>query len=191
MKSLKGTQTEKNILTAFSGESQARNRYTFFAKKAEEEGFILVRDIFTETAFQEQSHANRLFGMLEGGALEIHGTFPAGVIADTYHNLIEAAGGEHEEWADMYPSFADVAAKEGFSEIAAIMRNIAIAEKYHEKRYLDLAEWIKQKSMFDNSVPTEWRCLHCGCIVKGPNAPKTCPACGYPTGYFVRLDLIF
>lgn len=191
MKSLKGTQTEKNILTAFSGESQASNRYNFFAKKAKEDGFIFVRDIFLETSWNEQAHAKRLFKFLEGGELQISGTFPAGVIADTYHNLIEAAAGEHEEYADMYPKFADIAQEEGFSEIAAVMRNIAVAEKFHEKRYLELANMIKENTMFNNSIPTEWRCLRCSCIVTGTSAPKICPACGHPTAYFVRKDMLF
>lgn len=191
MKSLKGTQTEKNILTAYSGESQARNRYTFWARQAEKDGFIFVRDIFTETAFQEKEHAERLFKFLEGGNVEISGTFPAGIIADTHSNLIEAAAGEHEEWTEMYPSFAKVAEQEGFSEIAAVMRNIVIAEQYHEKRYLELARMIQDNSMFNNSVPTEWRCLNCGCIVKGAKAPALCPACAHPTAWFVRLEMAF
>lgn len=191
MKSLKGTQTEKNILIAFSGESQARNRYTFYAKKAHEDGFIFVRDIFEETAAQEKSHAKRLFSYLEGGQLSISGTFPAGVIADTHANLIESAAGEHEEWSQMYPTFANTAQEEGFSEIAAVMRNIAVAEKYHEKRYLELANLIANNTMFNNSVPTEWRCLNCGDIVTGPSAPKICPACGHPQGFFVRKQIDF
>lgn len=191
MKSLKGTQTEKNILTAFSGESQARNRYSFWGKKAKDDGFVFVKDIFEETAAQEHEHAKRLFKFLEGGLVEINGAFPAGVIADTHANLIEAAAGEHEEATEMYPSFADIAQKEGFAEIASVMRQIAVAEAYHEKRYLELARMIKDNTMFNNDVPTEWRCLNCGCIVKGPSAPKLCPACAHPTAYFVRLDILF
>lgn len=191
MKSLKGTQTEKNILTAFSGESQARNRYTFFASKAQKDGFILVRDIFLETANQEKEHAERLFKFLEGGLLEISGTFPAGVITDTVINLKEAAAGEHEEWSEMYPSFAAIADKEGFSEIAAVMRNIAIAEKYHEKRYLELRKWIQDETMFRNPTKTTWRCLNCGCLVEGESAPGVCPACNHPIAFFARLDLQF
>lgn len=186
MKTLKGTQTEKNILTAFSGESQARNRYTFFASKAQKDGFIFVRDIFLETANQEKEHAERLWKFLEGGEVEITGTFPAGIITDTAVNLQEAAAGEHYEWDQMYPSFADVAAKEGFSEIATVMRNIAIAEKYHEKRYLELRKRILDNTMFHNSTKTVWRCLNCGCIVEGEDAPALCPACAHPVGYFVR-----
>lgn len=191
MKSLKGTQTEKNILTAFSGESQARNRYTFFASKAKKDGFVFVSDIFLETASQEKEHAERLWGFLEGGSLEISGTFPAGITADTVVNLAEAAAGEHEEWEHMYPSFAEIAAKEGFSEIASVMRNIAVAEKYHEKRYLELRERILNDSMFKDMVKTQWRCLNCGCIVEGEHAPAHCPACNHPVGYFVRLNIQF
>lgn len=186
MKSLKGTQTEKNILTAFSGESQARNRYTFFASKAQKDGFIFVRDIFLETANQEKEHAERLWKFLEGGEVEITGSFPAGIITDTAVNLQEAAAGEHFEWDQMYPGFADVAAKEGFSEIASVMRNIAIAEKYHEKRYLELRKRILDNTMFHNPTKTVWRCLNCGCLVEGEDAPALCPACAHPVGYFVR-----
>lgn len=191
MKSLKGSQTEKNILIAFSGESQAANRYKFFASQARKDGFIFVRDIFLETAEQERSHAKRLFKFLEGGQLSISGTFPAGVIADTHANLIEAAAGEHEEYSQMYPNFADIAEKEGYYEVATCMRNIAIAENYHEKRYLDLAKRIKENTMFHNDTPTVWRCLKCGCLVDGNDAPKACPACLHPTEWFVRLDIQF
>lgn len=191
MKSLKGTQTEKNILTAFAGESQARNRYTFFASKAQKDGFIFVRDIFQETANQEKEHAERLWKFLEGGMVEIAGAFPAGVIADTPTNLAEAAAGEHEEWHSMYPSFADVADKEGFHEIATVMRNIAIAEKYHEKRYLELRKRIMDNTMFHNSTKTVWRCLNCGCLVESDSAPATCPACAHPVDYFVREVIEF
>lgn len=191
MKSLKGTQTEKNILTAFAGESQARNRYDIWAKKAKKDGFVLVHDIFKETAEQERAHAKRLFSFLEGGLVEIKGSFPAGVIGDTVDNLVEAAAGEHEEAFDMYPSFANTAQEEGFPELAAVMRNIAIAEKYHEKRYLDLADMIKKGTMFKREKPTQWRCLHCGCIVEGTSAPHKCPACGHDQSFFEDLNLVF
>lgn len=191
MKDIKGTQTEKNVLTAFSGESQARNRYTFYAKQAEKDGFIFVRDIFLETANQECQHAKQLFKFLQGGIVEITGGFPAGVIADTRSNLIEAAAGEHEEWHDMYPTMAATAEKEGFIEIANVMRAIITAEQYHEKRYLELAEMIKNNKMFENETETVWRCINCGAIVSGKNAPKICPACWHPTGYFVRLSYSF
>lgn len=191
MKSLKGSQTEKNILTAFSGESQARNRYTFYASKAKKDGFVFVSDIFTETANQEKEHAERLFKFLEGGEVEICGKFPAGVIADTYANLLEAAAGEHEEYSHMYPSFADVAEKEGYYQVATCMRNILISENFHEKRFLELAKMIKDDTMFKNPTPTVWRCLNCGCLVDGKDAPQVCPACLHPTAYFERLNFQF
>ncbi|MBD5641487.1 MAG: rubrerythrin family protein [Desulfovibrio sp.] len=191
MKSLKGTQTEKNILTAFSGESQARNRYDIFASKAKKDGYILVEEIFRETAHQEKEHAERLWKFLEGGLVEIHGTFPAGVTTDTVLNLGEAAAGEHEEWYDMYPSMAKTAEQEGFKDVAATMRNIAIAEKFHEKRYLDLQKWIQDGTMFKSPQPVKWRCLNCSCIVEGVEPPAFCPACQHPAGYFVRMDLQF
>lgn len=191
MKSLKGSQTEKNILIAFSGESQARNRYTFYASQAKKEGFHFVSKIFEETAYQEKEHAERLFKLLEGGQLEISGTFPAGVIADTYSNLMESAAGEHEEYTKMYPDFATIAENEGFYAVSTAMRNILIAENYHEKRFLDLANKIKTNTMFSNPEPTVWRCLNCGCIVEGKDAPDVCPACLHPKGWFVRLDIKF
>lgn len=189
MKSLKGTQTEKNILVAFSGESQARNRYNFFAKRAFEDGYVLVRKIFDQTADQEEQHAKRLFKFLEGGQLQISGTFPAGVIKDTYDNLLEAAAGEHEEYAQMYPTFSNIAMQEGFIEIGNVMNSIAIAEEYHEKRYLALAKWIKDGTMFKNNEETEWYCMNCGCIVTSKDAPRACPACFHPTAWFRRLNL--
>lgn len=191
MKSLKGTQTEKNILTAFSGESQARNRYEIFSKKAKKDGYILVHEIFKETAHQEKEHAERLWSFLEGGELEICGSFPAGKTTDTQINLAEAAAGEHYEWDVMYPSFADVAQKEGFTDIAATMRNIAIAEKFHEKRYLELKKWIEDGTMFKNPTPVKWHCLNCGCIIEGTEPPAFCPACRHPSGYFARLNVEF
>lgn len=191
MKSLKGTKTEKNILTAFSGESQARNRYDIFAKKAKEDGYILVEEIFKETARQEKEHAERLWKFLEGGLVEISGTFPAGVTTDTVINLGEAAAGEHEEWHDMYPTMAKTAEEEGFKDVAATMRNIAKAEKFHEKRYLDLQKWIQDGTMFKSPTPVKWRCLNCSCIVEGTEPPAFCPACQHPAGYFARMDLQF
>lgn len=188
MKDIKGTQTEKNVLTAFAGESQARNRYTFYASQAQKDGFIFVRDIFTETANQEAQHAKRLFQFLQGGLAEVQGKFPAGVISDTYHNLLESAAGEHEEYAVMYPNFAEIAEKEGFIEIANVMRAIVTAESYHEQRFLELADRIKNNTMFHNDTVTVWRCLNCGALVDGKDAPVACPACFHPTAYFVRLD---
>lgn len=191
MKDIKGSQTEINVLTAFAGESQARNRYTFYARQAEKDGFIFVRNVFTETANQECAHAKRLFGFLQGGTAKITGEFPAGVIADTYHNLIESAAGEHEEYDIMYPQFADVAEKEGFIEIATTMRNIATAEAFHEKRFLELADMIKKQTMFHDDNVVVWRCLNCGELITAKDAPKACPVCLHPTAYFERLNFSF
>lgn len=182
---IKGTETERNILIAFSGESQARNRYDIFAKKAKEEGYILVHEIFKETAKMEKEHAERLWKFLQGGMVEISGKFPAGVTTDTVINLGEAAAGEHEEWAEMYPTMAKVAEKEGFKDVAATMRAIALAEKFHEKRYLALQKWIQDGTMFKSKTPVKWRCLNCGCIIEGTEPPALCPACRHPAGYFV------
>ncbi len=187
MKSLKGTQTEKNILTAFAGESQARNRYDFFASAAKNEGFRLVQEIFAETASQEKEHAKRLFKFLEGGEVEIVGAFPAGVIASAEVNLVESAAGEHHEYTEMYPSFAAIAEKEGFGEIAAVMRNIAIAEEFHEKRFLSLAKQIREATMFKAEAPVTWRCLNCGWLHESAHAPTLCGACNHPTAHFELL----
>lgn len=187
MKSLKGTQTEKNILTAFAGESQARNRYDFFASKAKSDGFVQIGDIFTETALQEKEHAKRLFKFLEGGDVEIAAAFPAGIIGLTEANLIAAAAGEHHEYTEMYPGFAKIADSEGFSEIGAVMRAIAIAEEYHEKRFLAFAKNIKEGRVFQRENSVSWRCRNCGCIVDGPHAPDLCPACAHPMAHFEVL----
>lgn len=187
MKSLKGTQTEKNILTAFAGESQARNRYTFFSSTAKEEGFVQISHIFEETADQEKAHAKRLFKFLEGGEVVINAGYPAGVIGDTHTNLLEAAAGEHYETTEMYPSFAAVADKEGFSEIGAVMRNIANAEAWHEKRYLDFAKNVKEGRVFVREQKVKWRCLNCGYIHEGTSAPEKCPACAHPKAFFELL----
>lgn len=187
MKSLKGTQTEKNILTAFAGESQARNRYDFFASKAKSDGFVQIADIFTETALQEKEHAKRLFKFLEGGDVEIIGAFPAGVIGVTEANLIAAAAGEHHEYTEMYPGFAKIADSEGFAEIAAVMRAIAIAEEYHERRFLAFAKSIKEGRVFVREISVVWRCRNCGCLVEGAKAPDLCPACAHPTAHFEVL----
>ena len=185
--SLKGTQTEKNILTAFAGESQARNRYTYFASQAKKDGFVQVSAVFEETANQEKEHAKRLFKQLEGGEAEIQASFPAGVIGTTAENLKEAAGGENYEWTQMYPGFADVAEKEGFVEIAAIFRAIAVAEKQHEKRYLDLLKNVKKGKVFKKDQPVVWRCLNCGYLHEGAEAPEICPACAHPQAHFELL----
>jgi rubrerythrin len=184
MKSLKGTRTEKNILTAFAGESQARNRYTFFASAAKTEGFMQISDLITETADQEKEHAKRLFKFLEGGDVEISAAFPAGVIGDTRSNLIAAAAGERHEYTEMYPQFASIAAEEGFSEIATCMRAIATAEALHERRFLDFAGNIKEGRVFSRSEPVKWRCRNCGYTHDGMSAPDKCPACAHPQAYF-------
>ncbi len=187
MKSLKGTQTEKNILTAFAGESQARNRYTFFSSQAKKDGYVEIMKVFEEIANQEKEHAKRLFKFLEGGAVEISAAFPAGVIGKTLDNLHASAAGEHEEYSEMYPSFADVAEKEGFPEIAAVMRAIAVAEKHHEKRFLDFAAAIEADAVFKSDKARVWRCQNCGYIYVGLEAPKACPACNHPQDYFQAI----
>ena len=181
---LKGSHTEKNLLTAFAGESQARNRYTFFASQARKEGYQQICGIFEETANQEKEHAKRLFKFLEGGEVEISASFPAGVIGETLENLKASAAGERYEHTEMYPGFADVANKEGFDEIATVFRNIAVAEKRHEKRYLALAKNITDGTISKRSRPVTWVCRNCGYVHEGTEAPKTCPACAHPQEYF-------
>lgn len=183
----KGTQTEKNLLTAFAGESQARNRYTYFASKAKKEGFEQIAAVFRETADQEKEHAERLFKELQGGEVEVQAAFPAGVIGSTAENLKAAAGGENYEWTDMYPSFARVAREEGFTEIAEILEAIAVAEKQHEKRYLGLLANVKAGTVFKKDKPVVWRCLNCGYLHQGEEAPENCPACAHPRAYYELL----
>ncbi len=187
MAGLKGTKTEVNILTAFTGESQARNRYTFFASKAKKEGLVQVSKIFTETADQEKEHAKRLFKLLEGGEVEITGAFPAGVIGSTAENLKEAAGGENHEWTTMYPEFAKTAREEGFDEIAGIFEAIAVAEKQHERRYKGLLANIEAGTVFKKSEKVTWRCQNCGYTHEGDEAPEQCPACAHPQAHFELL----
>ena len=187
MGSLQGTQTEKNLLTAFSGESQARNRYTYFASKAKKEGYVQIADIFTETANQEKEHAKRLFKFLEGGEVEITGAFPAGVIGTTIENLKDAAVGEHYEQTEMYPGFAKIAREEGFDSIAAVFEAIAVAEKQHEKRYVDLAANIEAGKVFKRDEKVIWRCRNCGYLHEGSEAPEVCPACDHPQAHFELL----
>jgi rubrerythrin len=188
LKRLSGTQTEKNILTAFAGESQARNRYTYFSSKARDEGYVQIADIFEETANQEKEHAKRLFKLLSGGEAEIQASFPAGVIGTTAENLKGAAGGEHYEWTDMYPSFAKAAREEGFEAIACIFENIAVAEKQHEKRYLGLLSNVEAGTVFKKDKPVVWRCRNCGYLHEGAEAPKVCPACAHPQAHFELLS---
>ncbi len=184
MTSLKGTQTEKNLLISFAGESQARNRYTYFASKAKKDGYEQIAAVFEETANQEKEHAKRFFKFLEGGDLMIEGCFPAGKIGTTEENLLAAAGGEHEEWSDAYPKMAETADKEGFKEIAAVWRAVCVAEKFHEERYRAFAENIKKAEVFERVSETEWRCRNCGYVHKGKTPPMACPACAHPQSYF-------
>lgn len=187
MGSIKGTQTEKNLLTAFAGESQARNRYTYFAGKAKKEGYVQISVIFEETANQEKEHAKRLFKFLEGGEIEISASFPAGVINTTLENLKESAAGENYEHSQMYPEFAETAYKEGFEKIAKVFEAIAVAEKQHEKRYLALASNIEAGRVFKRDEKVIWRCRNCGYLHKGNEAPNTCPACDHPQAHFELL----
>jgi rubrerythrin len=187
MKSLKGTKTEKNLLTAFAGESQARNRYTYFASKAKKEGYEQISFIFTETADNEKEHAKRFFKFLEGGEVEVAAAFPAGVIGTTLENLQEAAAGENYEHTKMYPEFAKIADDEGFSEIACVFRNIAVAEKQHEKRYRAFAENIKSDRVFKREGTVKWRCRNCGYVHEGASVPEKCPACDHPMAHFELL----
>lgn len=187
MGSLKGTQTEKNLLTAFSGESQARNRYTFFASQAKKEGYVQISDIFTETANQEKEHAKRLFKFLEGGEVEISGAFPAGTTGNTFENLKHSAAGENHEHTEMYPGFAKIAREEGFDNIADVFEAIAVAEKQHEKRYVDLAANIDAGRVFKRDETMTWRCRNCGYLHEGNEAPEECPACAHAQAHFELL----
>ncbi len=187
MPSIKGTKTEKNLLTAFAGESQARNRYTYFASAAKKEGYVQISDIFTETANQEKEHAKRFFKFLEGGEVEITGAFPAGVIGTTLENLKEAAAGEEYEWTQMYPDFAAVAKEEGFDDIARVFEMIAIAEKQHEKRYKELAANVEAGKVFKKEGAVQWRCRNCGYVHEGEEALEMCPACAHAMAHFELL----
>jgi rubrerythrin len=184
---LKGTKTEKNIMTAFAGESQARNRYTYFASKAKKEGYEQMSAIFEETASQEKEHAKRLFKFLEGGETEITASFPAGVIGSTIDNLKASAMGEHYEWTEMYPSFAVVARKEGFEDVAKTFEAIAVAEKQHEKRYNALRNNLERGMVFKRDKKVVWRCRNCGYLSEGTEAPDECPACLHPKAHYELL----
>ncbi len=187
MASVKDTQTEKNLLAAFAGESQARNRYTYFAGAARKEGFVQISDIFEETANQEKEHAKRFFKCLEGGEVEIQAAFPAGVIGTTAENLKAAAGGEHEEWATLYPGFAATARQEGLPNVAALFESISVAEKQHERRYLGLLANVEAGTVFKKAKPVVWRCRNCGYLHEGPEALQVCPACAHPQAHFELL----
>jgi rubrerythrin len=187
MESVKGTETEKNLLKAFAGESQARNRYTYFASKARKEGFVQISDVFQETADQEKEHAKRFFKFLEGGELEITAAFPAGVIGTTAENLAAAAAGEHYEQTEMYPGFAKVARDEGFEAIAVVFEAIAVAEKQHEARYRGLLANVEAGTVFNKDSSVVWRCRNCGYLHTGNEAPEACPACAHPQAHFELL----
>ncbi|MCD4846861.1 MAG: rubrerythrin family protein [Candidatus Aegiribacteria sp.] len=187
MMRVKGTETEKNILKAFAGESQARNRYTYFASQAKKDGLVQISQIFEETANQEKEHAKRLFKLLEGGELEITAGFPTGIIGSTAENLEASAAGENYEHTQMYPEFAKTAREEGFDAIAVIFESIAVAEKQHEKRYLDLLDNINNGRVFKRNDVVIWRCRNCGYLHEGTEAPELCPACAHPQAHFELL----
>ena len=181
---LKGSKTEKNLLAAFAGESQARNRYSYFASKAKKEGFVQIAAIFEETANQEKEHAKREFKFLEGGEVEITASFPAGVIGTTAENLKEAAAGEDYETSEMYPEFAAIAEEEGFGDIALVFKSIAVAEARHRDRYLALGNNIAASTVFKRLEPQRWICRNCGYVHEGVEAPNACAACAHPQAYF-------
>ena len=183
---LKGTKTEKNLLAAFAGESQARNRYTFFASAAKKEGYEQIAAIFLETAENEKEHAKRFFNFLEGGMAEFTASFPAGRIGSSAENLNAAAEGEHEEWTSLYPGFADVAQQEGFPDVAVAFRSISSVEVEHEKRFLKLLENVKKGKVFEKDAPTAWICRNCGYHHEGAGTPAQCPTCLHPKSYFER-----
>lgn len=184
---VKGSKTEENLITAFAGESQARNRYTYFASKARKDGYVQISAIFEETADQEREHAKRLFKFMAGGEARITADFPFGVIGETVENLKAAAAGENHEWTTMYPEFARTARKEGFQGIATAMEAIAVAEKQHEKRYLGLAENIAAEKVFKKDSSVIWRCRNCGYVHEGEEAPQRCPACAHAQAHFELL----
>lgn len=184
---LKGSKTEKNLMGAFAGESQARNRYTYFAGKAKKEGYIQIADIFAETADQEKEHAKRFFKFMAGGEAEITASFPFGVIGSTRENLSAAAGGENFEWTTLYPGFAKIAREEGFDDIAAAFTAIIVAEKQHEKRYLELAKNIAEGKVFRKDKKVVWRCRNCGYLHESTEAPEVCPACLHQQAHFEIL----
>lgn len=184
MKNIKGTETEKNLLAAFAGESQARNRYTYFASVAKKEGYEQIAAIFRETADNEKEHAEIFFKYLQGGDVEIQAQYPAGAIKNTEENLLAAAEGEKMEWGTIYPNFAEIAEKEGFPDVAQSFRNIAKAEAYHERRYRKLLENIRKNQVFKKEKTVKWKCRNCGYVHEGPEAPEICPACQHPQSYY-------
>lgn len=188
---IKGSETEQNLLKSFAGESQARNRYGYFGSLAKKEGHVIISKVFDETADQERIHAKRFFRFLEGGNLQINATYPAGFIGTSIDNLKAAASGENEEWSNLYPTFANIAEEEGFSEVAAAYRVVLQAEKFHESRYLALISYLEEGNLYESEEETEWLCMKCGYIHKGNKAPGKCAACLHPTGYFIRRSWQF
>jgi rubrerythrin len=186
-KSIKGSKTEKNLLAAFAGESQARNRYTYFASAARKEGYEQIANIFLETAENEKEHAKIFFKHLEGGDVEINAMYPAGIIGDTLKNLEAAAAGEKMEWTSLYVDFAKIAKKEGFDEVARSFEQVAKVEKFHESRYRKLIENVKGGNVFKKNSAVKWHCINCGFVHEGPSAPKVCPACLHPQSYYEVL----
>ncbi|MBM4142399.1 MAG: rubrerythrin family protein [Lentisphaerae bacterium] len=184
---LKGSKTARNLMTAFAGESQARNRYSFFAGKARKEGYRQIADIFEETANQEREHAKRLFKLMDGGEVDVAASFPFGVIGGTADNLKAGAAGEHYEWTEMYPSFAAAAREEGFETAARVFEAITVAERQHEKRFLALARGVEQGTVFKKAKPVVWRCINCGYLHEGVEAPEMCLACAHPRAHFEIL----
>jgi len=187
VKAIKGSKTEKNLLASFAGESQARNRYTYFASAAKKEGFAQIANIFEETADNEKEHAKRMFKFLEGGMVEMTASYPAGKIGTTKENLAASADGEHEEWTQLYPGFAKTAQEEGFAEVAVMYKSIGVAEAQHEKRYRGLLSNVEKGKVFKKDGKVFWRCNNCGYIHEGTEAPKTCPACNHPQAHFEVL----
>lgn len=189
---VKGTRTEQNLLKAFAGESQARNRYGFFARTAQKEGFEYIAAVFSMTAEQERQHAKRFFSYLEGGMVEITASYPAGVLSgSTLDNLKAAAGGEYEEWSDLYPEFAKIADEEGFAEIAECFRRISVAEKHHEERYRKFIAMVENGTAFKRPAAQKWECLECGYIHEGDSAPQICPACRHPQAFYrVKVEIV-
>ena len=186
-KSIKGTKTEKNLLAAFAGESQARNRYTYYASAAKKEGFEQIAHIFLETAENEKEHAKIFFNHLEGGEVEITAAYPAGVIGDTKKNLEAAAAGENMEWTTLYANFAKVAKEESFPEVERSFEQISKVEKFHESRYRKLISNVEGNEVFKKKASVKWHCINCGYVHEGPEAPKECPACKHPQAYYELL----
>ncbi len=187
MSTLKGSETEKNLITSFAGESQARNRYTYFSSQARKEGLVQIAQIFDETANQEKEHAKRFFDQLQGGETVVQAPFPAGVVGSTAENLRASAAGEHHEWSEMYPGFAKIARKEGFEAAASIWEAVSVAEKQHEKRYQGLLRNVEAGLVFAKEKPVTWRCINCGYLHEGLEAPESCPACAHPRSYYELL----